>query len=140
MLSQVYNRHKVRFQTARREAATTTSQARFEVAIAGPEGWNQPSSDRCAGTRHGFGRGPGGPYRGFAIRIFTTGAGGGSLALSISAALVMALRLFTAAADISGNLGITETHALPAPNIRRLSAEDGSHFPPLPIFSESIVR
>lgn len=28
----------------------------------------------------------------------------------------------------------TETHVLPAPNIRRLSAEDGSHFPALPFF------
>jgi hypothetical protein len=67
-------------------------------------------------------------YRGFAIRIFTTGAGGGSLALSSSAALVMALRLLTAAADMSGNLGITETHVLPASNICRLRAENGSDF------------
>jgi hypothetical protein len=46
------------------------------------------------------------PQRDFAIRILTTGGGGGSLALSALWANVMAARFLTAAADISGSLGI----------------------------------
>jgi hypothetical protein len=47
-------------------------------------------------------------YLGLAIRILTTGAGGGSLAISALAALVMILRFITAAADKFGNLGIRD--------------------------------
>jgi hypothetical protein len=44
--------------------------------------------------------------RGFAIRILTTWTGGGSLAFSALRAKVRAWRFLTAAADISGSLGI----------------------------------
>jgi hypothetical protein len=45
-------------------------------------------------------------YLGFAMRILTTGGGGGSLAISALRALVIILRFITAAADMFGNLGI----------------------------------
>jgi hypothetical protein len=45
-------------------------------------------------------------YLGLAIRTLTTGAGGGSFALSAFWAFAMALRFRTKAADVLGNLGI----------------------------------
>jgi len=55
----------------------------------------------------------------------TTGGGGGSFARAAFAASVMALRRLTAAADISGNLGINTLFQFALYGKRELSAENG---------------